>query len=82
MFKDDNLFDVVVIDCYLKNNHLTKKEFCIRCEINESILKKIYSQNTDISVKDLIKISNEIKIPVASLFNTQYYSKIQTRFSL
>lgn len=82
MFTEDNLFDVIVIDCYLKTNKLTKKEFCKRCGIEDKILNKIYRNKTDILVSDLIKISNEIKIPVASLFKTQYYSKIQTRFSL
>lgn len=60
MFTKENLFDVMVIDCYLESNKLTKKDFCARCGINESVLKKIYSQNTTVTVQDLIKISNEI----------------------
>ena len=82
MFKEDNLFDILVIDSYIKCNHMSKKKFCDVCGIDESVLKKIYSQKTDVLVSDLIKISNELKIPIASLFKAEYYSKIQTRFSL
>lgn len=40
MFAEDNLFDILVIDCYINANKLTKKEFCARCGIDYSILKK------------------------------------------
>ena len=82
MFKDDNLFDIIVIKSYIRCNKLTKQKFCDICGIDISVLNKIYSQNPKVLVMDLIKISNEIQIPVASLFKAKYPSKIQTRFNL
>ena len=82
MFKEENKYDISVIDSYLKINKLTKQQFCETCGISQITLNKIYLNQTDILVSDLIKISNELKIPIASLFACEYYSKVQTRFIL
>ena len=79
MYSEENKYDVLVIKSYLKVNKLSKKEFC---GIEEKTLNKLYNNRTDILVSDLIKISNELKIPVASLFSCEFYSKVQTRFIL
>ncbi|MBQ4542299.1 MAG: helix-turn-helix transcriptional regulator [Clostridia bacterium] len=82
MYSEENKYDVLVIKSYLKVNKLSKKEFCKCCGIEEKTLNKLYNNRTDILVSDLIKISNELKIPVASLFSCEFYSKVQTRFIL
>ena len=82
MYSEENKYDILVIKSYLKVNKLSKKEFCECCGIEEKTLNKIFKDKTDVLVSDLIKISNELKIPVASLFNCEYYSKVQTRFIL
>lgn len=82
MYSEENKYDISIIKSYIKINKLTKKKFCEYCGIEEKILNKLYKNQTDILVSDLIKISNELKIPVASLFACEYYSKVQTRFIL
>ena len=82
MYGVENKYYISVIKSYLKVNKLTKKKFCECSCIEEKTLNKLYKNKTDVLVSDLIKISNELKIPVASLFDCQYYSKIQTRFIL
>lgn len=82
MFQADNSFDLIVIKAYIKVNKLTKAKFCEQCGISLDILNKVYSNKKDILLCDLIKISNTLKIPVASLFKCEYHSRIQTRFIL
>ena len=82
MYNEENKYDISVIKSYMKVNKLTKDAFCKCCGISKNVLDKIFKNKTDILVSDLIKISNELKIPIASLFACEYYSKVQTRFTL
>lgn len=82
MWSEENKFDIMVINSYIKVNKLTKKSFCKLCGISLETLNKIYANETDFLLSDLFKIANTLKIAVAGLFVSGYYSKIQTRFTL
>ncbi len=82
MFTEENKFDLLPINTYLSVNKISKADFCKKCGIELEVLNKLYKNDSYILVSDLIKISNILCIPVASLFCCEYYSKIQTRFRL
>jgi len=56
------ILNTIYIDNYLKENRISKKEFCRRCGISYYILKRIYAQKNmsiiaPLKVVDFLNIS-------------------------
>jgi len=49
-------FNIEFFDNFLKENHLTKKEFCKKCGISVSSLRKIYNQE-NVHMRTIYKIA-------------------------
>ena len=49
-------FNTQYIDHYMQVNKISKKEFCNKCNIDENLLNKIYSQDESIDIFAIIPI--------------------------
>lgn len=56
-----------LIEKYLKANKLSKKEFCKKCKIGISTLRRVMSDK-DVYLISLFRIAKKMKIPVSELF--------------
>ena len=56
---------------YIKNNNLTKKEFCKQCNISIYILNKILNYKTNIRITAFIKIAELLKIHMYELLEDE-----------
>ena len=61
-------FNLKLIKNYIKENQLTKTEFCKRCKIHISVLNKIFVNQTNFRYIALFKIAKELNIHIAKLF--------------
>ena len=55
------LYNAEIILQYLHKNNLTKTQFCKRCGISVNTLNRILARSSNMSLRVLIKILNEIK---------------------
>lgn len=60
--------NIKLIDNFLKENNLTKTEFCKRCKISKYSLSKIYKNDFNIDIVVIIKISYAINQKPCDLF--------------
>ena len=58
-----------LIENFLQENDLSKRQFCKLCNIHYSTLQKILSNDFNFAITALFKISRVIKIPVHKMFN-------------
>ena len=61
-------FNIKLIEDYIQNNKLSKKEFCKQCGIGEPILRKILKNQQNFRLSALFKIARELNINVQELF--------------
>ncbi len=61
-------FRTDLIDNYLLDNNLTKKQFCEKCKISYQTLQKIYNQDASVSLISSLKVSNAMKIECYKLW--------------
>ena len=61
-------FNIKLIEDYIQNNKLSKKEFCKQCCIGEPILRKILKNQQNFRLSALFKIARELNINVHELF--------------
>ena len=64
-------FNLKLIKNYINENQLTKTEFCKRCKIHISVLNKIFVNQTNFRYIALFKISKELNIHIAKLFQNK-----------
>ena len=53
------------VDYYIKENNLSKRKFCLLCNIKPKVLRRIYRKNYNHNVKDLLNIANFINVPMS-----------------
>lgn len=63
-----NNFNTKIIEEYLLNNNMSKKQFCKLCKINSCVLDKIADGNYNIKIDTLFKIINILNIEIHELF--------------
>ena len=63
----DNKVNVKIIVEYLKENNLTRKEFCRQCRISTSTFYKIINGN-DFGLQSLFRIAKRMDIRICELF--------------
>ena len=56
-----------LIEEYITKNNLSKIEFCKRCNISYSVLKKILKNKKNFRINSLFKIAKEIDIDAFEL---------------
>ena len=56
------------IASFMKENKLSKKQFCLNCKISANVLNKILNNQTNFYIKALFRIAREMKVKVCSLF--------------
>ena len=61
-------FNIKLIEDYIKNNKLSKKEFCKLCGIGKPILRKILKNQQNLRLSALFKIARALNINVHELF--------------
>lgn len=64
-----NKIKVEYITNYLKENAMSKSEFCKRCKISNYSFNKIMSNEDNFSLITLFKISQFIKVEMIKFFN-------------
>ena len=57
-----------LIQKYIKENNLTKQQFCKKCNISTSVLNKILNEQYNIHISALFKIAKVINIQVFEFF--------------
>ena len=62
------IFNTEIIERYLKENDISKKEFCLACKIPLSTLNKIFKHNTDFDIVHLFRLAFYLNIEVKDLF--------------
>ncbi len=61
--------NVQMITDYMKNNGLTKKEFCKQCQISTSTLYRImHGENFNFKIISLFKIAKKINLKLCQFF--------------
>lgn len=65
------IFKTEIIDQYLKNNNLSQQEFCLKCEIPLSSLKKILVHNLDFETIHIFKVARFLELHIKELFVKQ-----------
>ena len=57
-----------LIDDYIKDNNLSKKEFCKLCGISQQILRKILRNQQNFYMTALFKVARTFKLHIHELF--------------
>jgi len=65
----NKLINTSIIINFIKDNNLTRKEFCLKCKICPQTLNRILKNNNDIQILSLLKITKILKIPLHLIFN-------------
>lgn len=69
----DNLIKTEIFKNYMKENNLTKTQFCKLCGIGLSTLNKLLNNKYHhLSMLVLCKIANATKISINDMFNYKY----------
>ena len=63
------------IEKYLKDNKLTKKEFCKKCNISVSTLNRMYKSD-NIRVINIFKVAKGMEVDVCFLFYEEHHHPI------
>ncbi len=56
-----------IIEQFMAENRLSKKEFCARCKISVATYYRIM-QNKDVNLRSLFKIAKTMGVPIKTLF--------------
>lgn len=59
---------IELIEWYMKNNNLTKQEFCAECALSDSTFRKIMRGNYKYQTASIIRIAEKMKISVCDLY--------------
>ena len=62
------IFRTDLIDKYMAENGLSKKEFCEEIDISVEALEKLYDIDLNITVLSLFKIARRLNIRIYELF--------------
>ena len=57
-----------LIEDYIKDNNLSKKEFCKICGISQQILRKILRNQQNFYITALFKVARTLKLHIHELF--------------
>jgi len=61
------IYRTEIIEKYLKENKISKAEFCRRCGISNTVLKNIYMQNGQIYLRGYAKVCDLLGIKLKDL---------------
>lgn len=53
---------------YLKENNLTKTQFCKLCKITSSTLNKVLNNKHNLKLRTLFKIARQLNVKISELF--------------
>ena len=62
-------YNIALIENYMKQNNLTKTDFCRACKISVYSLRRIYEGYTKIRVTTLIKIVQFLHVRIKDFIN-------------
>ena len=65
---EENIFNVEIIENYMKENNLTKKEFCRGCGLMPSTFERIFWGHIGVDLKTINKVASFMNIPLGRLF--------------
>lgn len=68
MKNTSKLINTRLINDYIKDNHLTKKEFCKTCKISVTTYYNIIN-GKDFNLLSLFRIAKTVGVPIHRLFN-------------
>lgn len=57
-----------LIENYMYDNNLSKKEFCKLCELSQAILRKILRNQKNYRITALFKVAKLLKAHICDLF--------------
>lgn len=63
----DTKINAELITNYLKQNNLSKTEFCKRCKISLSTFYRLFTKQ-DVKLLSLFKLCREMNLPIKDLF--------------
>ena len=66
------MINTKLIDNFLKENNLSKTQFCKLCNISLQTLKNVYLSNNKISVKPIVKLALTMKVRLKDLIGVWY----------
>ncbi len=67
MTKQRYKFNPIPIINYIKENELSKAEFCRRCKITPYILRKMYLEQTNFDIVSWVRVANTLNVNPAVL---------------
>ena len=57
-----------LINRYMKENNITKREFCKQCKISHSQLKRMYKNDFDFYIESLYKVCKILNVELKDMF--------------
>jgi len=60
-------FNLNLLNNFMQQNNLSKKQFCKLCNISTYKLNKIFSHKTNIRLTNMLKLRDYTKIPLKEL---------------
>lgn len=70
-----DLYNVKLIEDFMKENRITKTEFCKRCGLDLGTLDRVLLGHVNMRVQALIKLSEYMQVPIEKLFNNTLKTK-------
>lgn len=64
---ENKYLKLYLIDNYIKENKISKTEFCKRCKISPQTLKSVYDEEPHTHFKTLFKIARTLNIKIYDL---------------
>lgn len=64
----NKIINTDLIKNYMKENRLTKTEFCKLCGLSKSSLNKVLNGNLNIYISTLFKVSKAINVKFSEIF--------------
>lgn len=57
-----------LINKYMRENNITKREFCKKCKISHSQLKRMYKNDFDFYIESLYKVCKLLNVELKDMF--------------
>ena len=64
-----NVFNFDLVEDFMEKNALTKKQFCLKCNVSQATFSKMEEGDWDIKIGDIFKLIDFINVPLKNFIN-------------
>ena len=82
-----NVFNFDLVEEFMEKNALTKKQFCLKCNVSQATFSKMEEGDWDIKIGDIFKLidfinENKIESKITKPFNFIFINKYISTYNI